>query len=207
MALWAMDLPLVWLPQIPSCNSSRSNSDASGCMHSRYGPEKDRLYSFWSSDSQNQGAFLCTFLASDFSFGKMSLLRNWIMGSILLSPILTWGKQIIFPLILEGLHRSSMRITWGRFYAEEVASMARESTWVFPLLGMRCRLNDSNFICRCLIWIKYPCILSSLASNSPFTWTTTSLESENIVANFPPILWTVDIPSNNASYSASLFVA
>ena len=43
--------PLVWLPQIPSCNSSRSNSDTSGCMHSRYSPEKDRLYSFWSSDS------------------------------------------------------------------------------------------------------------------------------------------------------------
>ena len=100
-----------------------------------------------------------------------------------------------------------MRIIWGKFCIEEVASVVRESAWVFPLLRMCCRLNDSNFNCRCLIWAKYPCILSSLASNSPFTWSTTSLESENIVADFPPILWTIDIPSNNASYSASLFVA
>ena len=57
MVLWVRDLPLVWLPQIPSCNSSRINSNASGCMHNRYGPEKDRLYNFWSSDSQNRGAF------------------------------------------------------------------------------------------------------------------------------------------------------
>ena len=73
------------------------------------------------------------------------------MGSILLGPILTWGKQIIFPLILEGLHRSSMRITRGKFCADDVASVARESARVFPLLGMCCRLNDLNFSYRCLI--------------------------------------------------------
>ena len=49
------------------------------------------------------------------------------MGSILLGPILTSGMQIIFPLILEGLHRSSMRITRGKFCADDVASVARES--------------------------------------------------------------------------------
>ena len=129
------------------------------------------------------------------------------MGSIQLGPILTWGMQIIFLFIPEGLPKSSIRITRGKFYAEEVVSVARESTWAFLLLGMCCRLNDLNFSCRCLIWVKYPCILSSLASNSPFTWSTTNLESENIVANFPLILWTIDIPSNNTSYSASLFVA
>ena len=169
MALWAMDLPSIWLPQIPSCNSSRSNSNVLGWIQSRYGPKKERLYSFWSSDSQNRGAFLHIFSASDLSYGETSLLRNWIMGSIQLGPILTWWTLIIFPLILEGLHRSSMRITQGKFWAEEVASVARESAWVFPLLRMCCRLNDSNFSCKCLIWAKYPCILSSLASNSPFT--------------------------------------
>ena len=188
MALWAMDLSLVWLPQIPSCNSSKCNFDASGWMQSRYGPENEHLYSFWSLDSQNWGAFLCIFSAFDFSSGKTSLLRNWIIGSIQLDPILTWWTQIIFPLILKGLHRSSMRITWGKFYTEEIASVARESAWVFPLLGMCCRLNDSTFIFRCLIWAKYPCILSSLASNLPFTWPMTSLEFENILADFPPIL-------------------
>ena len=37
---------LVWLPQIPSCNSSRSSSTASRCMHNRYGLEKYLLYNF-----------------------------------------------------------------------------------------------------------------------------------------------------------------
>ena len=73
------------------------------------------------------------------------------MGSIQLGPILTWGMQIIFLFIPEGLPKSSIRITRGKFYAEEVVSVARESTWAFLLLGMCCRLNDLNFSCRCLI--------------------------------------------------------
>ena len=80
------------------------------------------------------------------------------MRSIQLGPILTWGMQIIFPLILEGLHKSSTRITQGKFCVEEVASVAKELAWVFPLLGMCCRLNDSNFSCRCLIIVKYPAL-------------------------------------------------
>ena len=59
-ALWDKDLPPMWLSQIPSCNSSRSSFDASRCMHSKYGPEKDLLYNFWSLDSQNRGAFFHT---------------------------------------------------------------------------------------------------------------------------------------------------
>ena len=103
------------------------------------------------TNSQNRGAFLRTFSASDLSSRKTSLLRNQIIRSIQLGPILTWWTQIIFPLIPKGLHRSSMRITRGKFCAEEVASVARESAWVFPLLGMCYRLNDSNFSYRCLI--------------------------------------------------------
>ena len=89
-------------------------------------------------------------------------------------------------------------MTRARLCAEEDASMARKSACVFPLLGMWSRLNDSNFDCRNLTWVKYPCILSSLASNSPPTWLTTSLEFENIFMAFPPIFWTMDIPSNTA---------
>ena len=147
MALWVKDFPPVWLPQIPSCNSSRINSDASGCMHSRYGPEKDRLYSFWSSNSQNRGAFRHIFSASDLSFGKTSLLRNWMMGFIQLGPTLTWVTQTLFPFSFEGLLRSSTRIIWGRFWAEEVASVAKESAWVFPHLERCCRSNDSKLFC------------------------------------------------------------
>ena len=106
-----------------------------------------------------------------------------------------------------GLYKSSIRITQGKLYAEEVASVARESACIFPLLGTCSRLKDSNPDCKCLIWLKYPCILSSLASSSPFTWSTTSLESENIFTAFPFILWTMNIPSSKTSYLASLFLA
>ena len=88
--------------------------------------------------------------------------------------------------------------------AEEVASMAKESAWVFPLLGMCYKLKDSNPNYKCLIWLKYYCILPSLTSNSPWTWPTTSIESENISTAFPPIFWNMVIPTNGVSYSASL---
>ena len=136
----------------------------------------------------------------------MSSLKNSTIGSIQLGLTLTWWTWITFSFTSVGLYKSSIRITWGKVYAEEVTSVARESACVFPLLGMCSRLNDSNLGCKCLTWLKYHCILSSLTSNSPFTWPTTSLESKNIFTTFPPILWTMDIPSSKVSYSASLFV-
>ena len=84
--------------------------------------------------------------------------------------------------------------------------MARELAWVFPLIGMCSKLKDSNPDCKCLTWFKYSCILTSLTSNSPFTWPTTNLEFENIFTVFPPIFWTIIIPTNRASYSSSLFM-
>ena len=176
-------------------------------MQSRYGPEKKRLYNFWSSDSQKRGAFLRTLLASDLSSGKMSSFRNSAIGSIQLGPTLTWWIWATFPFTSVGLHKSSIRITYGKLYTKEVASVARESACVFPLLGVCSRLNDSNLECKCLTWLKYPCILSSLTSSLPFTWPTINLEFKNIFTIFPPILWTMDIPSSKALYSASLFVA
>ena len=87
-ALWDKDLPPVWLSQIPLCNSSKSSFDASWCTHSRYGPEKERLYNFWSSNSQNRTAFLHTLTTSDLLSSKMSSLRNSTIGSIQLGPTL-----------------------------------------------------------------------------------------------------------------------
>ena len=185
MTLWDKDLPPVWLPQIFSCNSSRSSSYTSGWMQSRYSLEKERLYNFWSLDSQKRGAFLRTLLAFDLSSGKKSSLRNSTMWSIQLGPTLTWWTWTTSPFTSVGLHKSSIRITRGKLCAEEVASVARELACVFPLLGTCSRLNDSNLDCKCLTWLKYPYILSSLASSSPFTWPTTNLESENIFIAFP----------------------
>ena len=81
--------PPVWLPQIPSCSSSRSDSDISRCTQSRYGPENEHLYNLLSLDNQNRGAFLRIFSASSFSSGNISLSRNNSIGSIQLGPKLT----------------------------------------------------------------------------------------------------------------------
>ena len=207
MARWDKDLPHMWLSQTPSWSSSRSDSDASRCTQSKYGPEKERLYNFLSSDIQNQGTFLCTFSAFDFSLGNTSLSRNIDIGSIQFGPNLIWwiwGKSLSVGV---EEHKSSTSITHGKSCVEEVARVAKESTWVFPFLGIYDKSKNSNFVCIRLAWLKYFCILVSHASNSPFTWPTTSLESENISTVFPPIFWTIAILINRASYSASLFVA
>ena len=118
MAWWDRDLPPVWLPQILSCSSFRSDSDVSGCTQSRYGPEKERLHNFLSLDNQNQGAFLCIFLAFAFSSGNISLSRNSSMGSIQLSPKLTWWIWSKSFLVGVGRNKSLTIITWGKFHAE-----------------------------------------------------------------------------------------
>ena len=136
--IWDKDLPPVWLPQIPSCNSSWSSSIALGWMHSKYGPEKECLYNFWSSDSQNHGAFLCTLLSSLFSSGKMSSLRNRTIGSIQLGPPLV-DELTFFLSILVWLHKLSTNMTWGRLCAEKVARVEKESTCVFLFLWIWCK--------------------------------------------------------------------
>ena len=161
MAQWDKHLPPVWLLQIPSCSSSRSDFDASGCTQSRYGPEKEHVYNFLSSDSQNWGVFLCTFSASNFSSSNISFSRNSSIGFIQLGPTLiwwTWSKSLFIGV---AVHRSSTSITLGKSYAKKVARVAKESAWVFPLLGICDKSKNSNFVCICLTWSKYSCILAS----------------------------------------------
>ena len=207
MARCDRNLPPVWLPQIPSCNSSSSSSDALRWIHSKYSLEYERLYNLWSSDNQNRRAFLHIFSASDFSLGRILSLRNFTMGSIQLGPTLTsWIRTMPFATSL-ALSRCLTKTIQESPPTEEVASVANESVWVFPLLEMCDKLNRSKFGCKRLTWLKYSCILTSLASNFPFTWPTISLEFENISTVFPPIFYTMAIPYNKVSYSASLFVA
>ena len=159
------------------------------------------------SNNQNREAFLRIFSTSDFSSGRISSLRNFTMGSIQLGPTLTSWIQTVSFETSPALSRCSKRMIRRSPPAEEVASVANESVWVFPLLEMCDKLNRSKLGYKRLSWLRYSCILASLASNSPFTWPTTSLKSENISAVFPPIFYTMVIPCNKASYSASLFVA
>src|SRR6266702_264451 len=108
---------------MPSCNSSRIDSAVSGGTQSRYGPEKDRLYNFLSSDNQYRGALLRIFSASTLSSGNMSLSRNFNMGSIQLDDglvCLIWQTSFSGEV---GVHRSSTIITRGKFRTEEVAKV------------------------------------------------------------------------------------
>ena len=206
MAQWDRNLPTVWLPQIPSCSSFMSDFDVSGCTQSRYGAENERLYNFLSSNNQNRGTFLRIFSASIFSSGNISLSRNSSIGSIQLSPKLIWWIWSNSFFVGVEMHKSSTIITQGKFCAEEVVRVAKESAWVFPLLGICDKSKDSNFVYIHLTWPKYSCILVSRASNSSYTWPTTSLESENISTALPPIFWTITIPISKASYFTLLFV-
>ena len=76
-AMWDKDLPLVWLPQIPLCTSSRSSSTASGCMHSKYGPEKKALVQLLVLE-QPKPRSLSTYLISfGLTLGKDVFLKEW----------------------------------------------------------------------------------------------------------------------------------
>ena len=97
----------------------------------------------------------------------MSSLRNITMGSIQLGPTLTSWTRTVSSATSFALLRCSTRIIQGSSPAKEVASVANESAWVFPLLEMCDKLNRSKPDRRRLTWLRYSCILASLASNFP----------------------------------------
>ena len=66
------------------------------------------------------------------------------MGSIQLGLTLDSWTRVVFFATLLALPRCSTRITRRSYPAEEVASMANESAWVFPLLEMCVKLNRSK---------------------------------------------------------------
>ena len=69
------------------------------------------------------------------------------MGSIQLEPGLIWWIRGISLCNEVGVHKSSTSITQGKSCAEDVARVAKESAWVFPLLGICDRSKNSNFVC------------------------------------------------------------
>ena len=91
------------------------------------------------------------------------------MGSIQLGPtLISWTRIVSFAILL-ALPRYLMRIIRGSFPAEEVASVANKSAWVLPLQEMCDKLNRLKPDQRRLTWLRYSCILTSLASISPLT--------------------------------------
>ena len=150
--------------------------------------KKSACTTFGPQIAKTEKPFLRTLSAFNFSSGKISSLRNNTMESIQLGPTLIWWMWITSFFTSVGLHKFSTRITRGKFCAEEVARVAKESACMFPFLGTCNKLKDSNPNCKCLTWLKYSYILTSLASNSSLICPTTNLESENISTAFPPIL-------------------
>lgn len=67
-ALCDNDIPPVWLPQTPSCNSSNKGSTVSGWTHNRYGPEWERLYNFCSLESISTYLFSFNLILGQLSF-------------------------------------------------------------------------------------------------------------------------------------------
>ena len=45
------------------------------------------------------------------------------------------------------MHKFSTSITRGKSCAEDVARVAKESAWVFPLLEIYDKSKNSNFVC------------------------------------------------------------
>ena len=85
------------------------------------------LYNFLSSDNQNQGVFLRTFSALDFSSDSISLSRNSDMESIQLEPsLIGWIRGISWCNAVR-VHKSSTSITRGKSYVDDVARVAKES--------------------------------------------------------------------------------
>ena len=134
----------------------------------------------------------------------MSSFKKSTMGPIQLDPTLTWWTWTISLFTFVGLYKSSIRITQGKLYVKEVASVTRESTCVFPLLGTCSRLNNSNLNCKCLSILAFSHLL--LLSRPSFGQQPI-LSLRTFLLLFPPILWTIDISSSKTSYLSSLFVA
>ena len=87
------------------------------------------------------------------------------------------------------------------------ASFEISSASAFQFLGTYTNSTSSNSLVRCLVSLRYFCILSSFASYSPMICSTTSFESLQINRFFTPSAFPSLNPVNIPSYSVSLLVA
>ena len=87
------------------------------------------------------------------------------------------------------------------------ASFEISSASTFWFLGTCTNSTSSNYRVKCLVSLRYFCILSSFASYSPLICSTTSFESLWINRFFTPSAFPSLNPVNMPSYSTSLLVA
>ena len=98
-------------------------------------------------------------------------------------------------------------IILGKLSPMEVCRVASELAWVFLLLDTWFMVKVPKLACNCFTWPKYHHILWSLASNSPWTCPTTSLESQKTLMDSPSSFLIESKTVMRASYYTSLFVA
>ena len=98
-------------------------------------------------------------------------------GSIYISDL----SMVLTMKLMLGLGSTSQIISGAVDVSTELASFARESTCAFWDLGMWTNVNFLNFLTNLLTCCRYIFMLSSLASNSPFTYPTISWESEKVI--------------------------
>ena len=206
-ALYDKDLPRIWLPQIPLWSSSSNTSITSGWTHCKYGPEYDCLYSFYYFESQYWSAFLWTFSALILFLGNVPSFRKDTTGSIQLGlTCIIFTLTGNWPYQLDAT-RSSTLITLSGPSSNEVAKVTNELAWGFLLLRTCFIENTSKLDYSCFTWLRYHCILWSLAPNPFLTCLVMSLESQNTSTTLPQCFYTVFKPTRRASYSALLFMA
>lgn len=145
-ALCDKDLPLVWLPEIPSWTSSNSGSTAFEWTQSKYGPKNNFLYNLYSLESQYCGAFLRIFSASNLSMDSAPSFKNEITWSIQLALTCMLFTLIGAQLTQLDATRSLTIMTRGRPCPKELVKVTNELAWQFLLLELALCRKLQNWI-------------------------------------------------------------
>ena len=171
--------------------------------HFRQGMEKPLLYKA-TLKILNLAALFLTFLASSTSCGSH---LSWRKDRIKVIQLLSFWIAKVWIYLILGCFRTSI----FKFVLVDPASndayFAISAAPIFWILGTCINFTRSNSWARCLVSLRYFCILSSFASYSSFICPTTSLESLRRSKFLAPNAFPTFSPVNIVSYSASLLVA
>ena len=141
--------------------------------HFNYGMEKPLLYRV-SLRIVNLAALFLIFLASSVSWGRCPSRRNDMIGVIQLFVIciVSVGASSMLGCFCTSIAKSLLSPP-----SSDNASFEISLASAFWLLKAYINSTSSNSLVRCLVSLRYFCILSSFASYSPLICSTTSFES------------------------------
>ena len=165
--------------------------------------EKPLLYKV-SLRIMNLAALFLIFLASSVSWGRCLSWRDDMIGVIQLFVL--WITSVGTSSMLGCFWISIIKFLLSLPSSDD-ASFEISLASTFWFLGTCTNSTSSNYRVRCLVSLRYFCILSSFASYSPLICSTTSFESLWINRFFTPSAFPSLNPVNMPLYSTSLLVA